>query len=515
MRKLLRDKFLPKDYKQQLFIRLQHCRQGARLVEEYVAEFYNLLARNELHESEEQLVARFVEGLNTLIQQGMVQSVFTMVEAIQQAIKIECRLLHSAKISQPRQSRSQGNYRPNTSSPNFSQEVPPMYYSKSLYQDDSSHAYRKPASTTPYMPPPLNTAPILPTPMEIQDVQQTQVQQNRTAATSGNRFPSRNQQQFPPQRQNNNAYAKFRGDKCNKCLQPGHMSSECRKINAFIGHTQFINEVNDDFNELDEEDSPETQDEDEFVGMIRPLILTQPCPSQRHNIFRSKCYIGGKICNIIIDGGSVENYVATHVVKKLGLPVHPHPVPYSVGWVNKSTTQDITHQCYVTFKFEGYEDSVLCNVIDMTATHLLLGRPWQYDLQAVHNGFDKTYTFNYNWKTKILCPSKSSTDIRECCEEKTSVIVATIVHSLQQKHSLNSHEESEPMIELPDKVQPLLTHYSVSFPDELPTTLPPLRDIQHCIDFIPGASLPNQAHYRLSPTEHEILQGQVNDLLQK
>ncbi|XP_026416582.1 uncharacterized protein LOC113312021 [Papaver somniferum] len=360
--------------------RLQHCRQGARLVEEYVAEFYNLLARNELHESEEQLVARFVEGLNTLIQQGMVQSVFTMVDAIQQAIEIERRLLRLAKISQPRQSRYQGNYKPNTSYPNFSQEVTPMYYSKYSYQDDSSHAYRKPTYTTLYTPPHLNTALILPTPIKIQAVQQTQVQQNRVA------------------------------DKCNKWLQPGHTSSECRKINAFIGDTQFINEVNDDFNELDEEDSPETQDEDEFVGMIRPLLLTQPCPSQRHNIFRSKCYIGGKFCNMIIDGGSVDNYVAAHVVKKLGLPVHPHPVPYFVGWVNKSTTQDITHQCYVTFKFDGYEDSVLCDVIDLTATHLLLGRPWKYDIQAL---------------------------------------------------------------------------------------------------------IPNQAHYRLSPTEHEILQGQVNDLIQK
>ena len=97
-------------------------------------------------------------------------------------------------------------------------------------------------------------------------------------------------------------------------------------------------------------------------------MLTQPCFSQKHNIFQSKCLIGGKVCDIIMDSGSVDNYIASNVVEKLELLVTPHPTPYKVSWINSSSSQDITHQCLVTFSFPNFEDTVLCDVINMTTT---------------------------------------------------------------------------------------------------------------------------------------------------
>ena len=53
------------------------------------------------------------------------------------------------------------------------------------------------------------------------------------------------------------------------------------------------------------------------------------------------------------------------------------------------------------------------------------------------------------------------------------------------------------------------------FPSELPPGLPPLRGIEHRIDLIPGAPLPNRAPYRTNPEKTKESQRQVKELLKK
>ncbi|XP_068644704.1 uncharacterized protein [Aristolochia californica] len=53
------------------------------------------------------------------------------------------------------------------------------------------------------------------------------------------------------------------------------------------------------------------------------------------------------------------------------------------------------------------------------------------------------------------------------------------------------------------------------FPEEVPHGLPPLRGIEHQIDFVPGPSLPNRPAYRSKPEETKELQRQIEELMEK
>lgn len=58
-----------------------------------------------------------------------------------------------------------------------------------------------------------------------------------------------------------------------------------------------------------------------------------------------------------------------------------------------------------------------------------------------------------------------------------------------------------------------LSEYADVFPEGLPSGLPPLHEIKHHIHLVHDATLSNRPRYRMSPSEYEELQNQVEDLV--
>jgi hypothetical protein len=123
---------------------------------------------------------------------------------------------------------------------------------------------------------------------------------------------------------------------------------------------------------------------------------------QRTRIFRIACKTKGWACKVIVDNGSTDNLISTEMVEKLELEMTDHPSPYKVSWLQKGHQVNFTKQCLVEFKIGGYNDKILCDVIPMDVCHLLLGRPWQYDRNVIHDGRMNTDTLEKNGRTHML-----------------------------------------------------------------------------------------------------------------
>ena len=221
---------------------------------------------------------------------------------------------------------------------------------------------------------------------------------------------------------NANTYARLTSNKCYRCGEPGHRSSACPKratVNLVVVEEDEVEceqEGEEVYNDVVPYayDPNEVQENEEGVPLgqsfvIQRLLLTPrvECGDQWNEIFRARCIISKRVCDLIINSGSVENIASKSLVTKLGLKTEKHPSPYKIGWIKKGTETVVTQRCHITF-FMGkfYVDEVVCDVIEMDGCHLILGRPWQYDVDATHSCKDNVYMFFKNGRKIVLSPIK-------------------------------------------------------------------------------------------------------------
>lgn len=54
--------------------------------------------------------------------------------------------------------------------------------------------------------------------------------------------------------------------------------------------------------------------------------------------------------------------------------------------------------------WNSYKDQIVCDVLEMDVCHILLERSWRYDTQALHNGRENAYEFQWMDKKIVLLP---------------------------------------------------------------------------------------------------------------
>jgi len=55
----------------------------------------------------------------------------------------------------------------------------------------------------------------------------------------------------------------------------------------------------------------------------------------------------------------------------------------------------VNKQVLIYFSISKYKDEMLYDIVPMEATHILLGRPWQYDRKNVLDGLTNKISFQF------------------------------------------------------------------------------------------------------------------------
>ena len=525
MKTIMRKRFVPSHYFRELYQRLQSMTQGPKSVDEYYKEMEIAMIRANVNEDREATMARFLSGLNREIANIVeLQHYVELEDMVHTAMKVERQL--------KKKGSSQKNYTPNFQS------------SSKMKEGVSKNSFGAASKTQ----------------SETSKIKSNEADKGKGIIST----PTRN-----------------RDIKCFRCQGFGHIASQCpnKKVMIMRDNGEVESESENEINNEEEERLEETiPEQGELLVVRRALnmqIKTDDAEQQRENIFHTRCLVQGKVCMLIIDGGSCANVASSEMVEKLNLATLKHPHPYKLQWLNECGEIRVTKQVLVSFSIGNYKDEILCDVVPMHASHILLGRPWQFDRRVIYDGFLNRYTLKHNNKTiqlVSLSPQQVQEDQLKMSQARRASEVEGKKSEIEGQHlrekksgeknkraGLSVNEEEKKIVEkeskkqlnffaraseikralvekksvlvlvfkesyfstneltpsLPSSFVSLLQEYEDIFPEEEPSGLPPLRGIEHQIDFIPGATLPNRPAYRANPEETKEIQRQVEDLLTK
>lgn len=136
--------------------------------------------------------------------------------------------------------------------------------------------------------------------------------------------------------------------------------------------------------------------------------------------------VGGSM--VIVDtkeGRAPTKTYTTSFVLDVFLGISSAMSSYKIWWIKWGIETKVTKVCWVPFSIgKTCMDVVVCDVMDMDDCHLILGRPWQFDVDTHYKAVDNIYVRSLQRWSEIRLSRRLVTMLLIC----PSIIRLMILH---------------------------------------------------------------------------------------
>jgi Reverse transcriptase (RNA-dependent DNA polymerase)/RNase H-like domain found in reverse transcriptase/Integrase zinc binding domain/Retroviral aspartyl protease/Chromo (CHRromatin Organisation MOdifier) domain len=314
--------------------------------------------------------------------------------------------------------------------------------------------------------------------------------------------------------------------------------------NNFNNNNKLKNNINNKLNHNTKNKLNNNINNSSYNNIVNLRDEANSVDNSSHRFVTFTGVVNGHKAVILIDSGASDNFISKSFIKDTSIKSETTKLKTEVTLADGSGYNIDKIVRNVDLTIGEYVDKLDIKVLELAAYDVILGMPWleKYN-PSIDYKFKRVTIFSNGTVTNLKSTPQQqnknasfysrSHQSRQLNNSTTAAAAASIkLYTISSKQIrkqyskiesafiaiINSNNHCELLSintnnDHNDK-HVLLQQYSDVFPSDLPSGLPPRRNIDHKIEVLPGSEPPSRATYKMSPNELDELKKIIQELLE-
>ena len=236
--------------------------------------------------------------------------------------------------------------------------------------------------------------------------------------------------------------------------------------------------------------------------------------SQAREPILFKGYFQGRPAKFLVDSGASGQFVSEAFIKKNRIPTATTLEERTIQYANGAQVSSHETLPFAHIRIGAWSEHLAFNVLPI-CHDVILGKAWLEKHNPAIDWRTNTVIIRGRREEITLRPPRADKDIPHsisAMELKRAIRKGArmwLVSIKEETERGSPHDEEHPRKRI------VLGEFQDVFPEDLPSSLPPRREVDHHIELEPGSTPPFKGVYKMSYAELEELKKQLSDLTEK